>query len=228
MARFLRPGWLGLYGVIVLAGTWYGAPRLFRRMDFFRVRRVELVGLRSLSVPQVLKALAIPVHANVFDDLHPIEVRAAAIAGVARAEVARRLPGTIRVTFDEVEPVALVPGRGALVPMDEEGRILPFDPTVAAPDLPVTARADSLVGELLGRVRAADADLFEQVVTAERSGGDVALEAGGKRYWFRPDASVETIRAVVAVAADLARRGRPWKELDGRFAGQVVVRWGSA
>lgn len=228
MARFLKPGWLTLYGAILAVGIWFGAPRLFRRMDFFRVRRVELVGLRSLSAPQVLKALAIPPHANVFDDLRSIEGRAERIAGVADAEVARRLPGTIRVTLDEVEPVALVPGRGDLVPMDAAGHILPFDPAVAAPDLPVTARPDSLVGELLGRVREADAGLFEQIATAARSGTDVALDAGGKRYWFRPDASVETIKAVMAVAADLARRGRPFRELDGRFAGQVVVRWGSA
>ncbi|HET7023766.1 MAG TPA: FtsQ-type POTRA domain-containing protein [Gemmatimonadales bacterium] len=228
MARFLKPGWLALYAVIGVGAVWYGAPRFFRRMDFFRVRQVELVGLSSLSAPDVLRALAIPPGENVFDDLRPITARAARIGGVAHAEVSRRIPGTIRVTLVEVEPVALVPGRGAMVPMDAEGRTLPFDPTVAAPDLPVTPRADSLVGELLGRVREADPGLFEQVVTAVRSGSDVTLDLGGHTYRFRPDATVETIRAMTAVAQDLARRGRAFWELDGRFAGQVVVRWGTA
>ncbi|MGH7591361.1 MAG: cell division protein FtsQ/DivIB, partial [Gemmatimonadales bacterium] len=179
MARFLKPGWIAVYTAVGVAAVWYGAPRLFRRMDFFRVRRVELVGLSALSVPEVLRALAIPPNENVFDDLRPIEARAARIGGVAHAKVARRVPGTIRVTFDEVEPVALVPGRGAMIPIDADGRALPFDPAVAAPDLPVTPRADSLVGELLGRVREADPGLFEQVVTASRNGSDVTLDLGG-------------------------------------------------
>lgn len=228
MARFLKPGWVALYGAVAAVALGYGAPRLFRRMDFFRVRRVELVGLSSLSAPEVLRALAIPPGENVFDDLRPIAARARRIAGVADVEVTRRIPGTLRVTLVEVEPVALVPGHGVLVPMDADGRALPFDPTVAAPDLPVTPRADSLVGALLDRVREADPGLFEQVITAVRNGPDVTLDLGGHTYWFRPDASMETIRAMTAVAQDLARRGRAFRELDGRFAGQVVVRWGTA
>jgi hypothetical protein len=54
----------------------------------------------------------------------------------------------------------------------------------------------------------------------------VVLEAGGRRLWFRPDATSEEMHAVMAVAQDLARKGRSYAELDGRFAGQVVVRWG--
>jgi hypothetical protein len=228
VARFLRPGWLVLGGALVVAGLWFGAPRVLRRMDFFRVRRVELVGLRALTAEQVLRAVAVPARANLFDDLGPIAARAGKIPGVAHADVGRRFPGTLRIVLTEVEPVALVPGRSGLVPMDAGGRPLPFDPAASAPDLPVAAAADSLVGQLLGRVREADPGLFGQVTTAARSGGDVVLMVGGRRYWFRPDASVETIRAVTAVAQDLARRGRAFRELDGRFAGQVIVRWETA
>jgi hypothetical protein len=32
------------------------------------------------------------------------------------------------------------------------------------------------------------------------------------------------MQLVTAVEAQLAREGRSWKELDGRFAGQVIVR----
>ncbi|MFI5234611.1 MAG: cell division protein FtsQ/DivIB [Gemmatimonadales bacterium] len=227
MARFLKPGWLVLYAVLLGGGVWFGAPRLLRRVDFFRVRRVELVGLVSLAAPDVLRALAVPSRENLFDDLRPISARAARIPGVVHAEVSRRLPGTLHVELQEAVPVALVQGRNGLVLMDAEGRVLPFDPAVAAPDLPVATHADSLVGELLGRVREADPGLFDQVTVAARNGDDVALDLGGRRYWFRPDASVETIRAVTAVAQDLTRRGRAFKELDGRFAGQVIVRWGT-
>ena len=35
-------------------------------------------------------------------------------------------------------------------------------------------------------------------------------------------------RAVTAVAQDLARLRKQWSELDGRWAGQVIVRGGDA
>ena len=53
----------------------------------------------------------------------------------------------------------------------------------------------------------------------------MVVELDGRRLWFGPAATAEDIRAVTAVAEDLARQGRNYGELDGRFAGQVVVRW---
>ncbi|HVX87876.1 MAG TPA: FtsQ-type POTRA domain-containing protein [Gemmatimonadales bacterium] len=228
MGRFLRPGWVALYALILVALTWWGAPKLLRRLDFFRVRRVEIVGLEYLGRDEVLRGLALPKRASVFDDKAPWERRARAIPGVATAEVSRRIPGTVRVTITEVAPVALVPGRDGLAPMDADGHLLPFDPAVSAPDLPLAPRADSLVGRLLGQVRAADPALFAQVGSAERDGAWVILGIARRRLVFRPDASIETIRAVTAVAQDLARLGKTWSELDGRWAGQVIVRGGDA
>ncbi len=60
-----------------------------------------------------------------------------------------------------------------------------------------------------------------------RRGGcsdDVILDLDGRRLWFGPAVTAEDIRAVMAVAQDLARQGRNYQELDGRFAGQVIVR----
>ena len=45
-----------------------------------------------------------------------------------------------------------------------------------------------------------------------------------RTYVDERGASAEEMRAVTAVAKDLARKGRSYTELDGRFAGQVVVR----
>jgi hypothetical protein len=84
------------------------------------------------------------------------------------------------------------------------------------------------VAKLLDRVREVDPDLFARVVAAARVRDDVVLDLGGRRLWLRPDASAEVMRAVMAVERDLGRRGRGWAELDGRFAGQVVVRWRAA
>lgn len=228
MSRFLRPGWLILYALILGAFSWEFAPRVLRRVEFFRVRRVEVLGLEYLGRDEVLRGLSLSRTASVFDDVAPIERRARAIPGVVDAEVSRRLPGTIRVEITEVPPVALVPGHDGLAAMDASGRLLPFDPSVSAPDLPLAGRADSLIGKLLGQVRAADPALFAQVGSAERDGPWVILRVARRRLVFRPDASMETIRAVTAVAQDLARLRRPWRELDGRWAGQVIVRGGDA
>src|SRR6478609_5432065 len=125
MGRFLRPGWLMLYATVVGVAAWAFAPRFLRKIDFFRVRRVELIGVEYLGQDEVLRGL-----------------------GLA---------------------------------MDASGRLLPFDPSVAAPDLPLAARSDSLVGRLLGAVRAADPALFGQISSAQRDGSSVILAVARRR-----------------------------------------------
>ena len=66
--------------------------------------------------------------------------------------------------------------------------------------------------------------LFARIDAAWRVGPDVVFEIAGKRLWFDPQLTAEDIRAVTAVEQTLARQGRQFAELDGRFAGQVVVR----
>jgi len=212
---------------VVAAGTaaWFGGPILLRKMSFFRIRRVEVVGVSALPAEAVVGALKLPVRGNVFDDLRPYAARARALAGVRQAEVHRRLPGTIVVTIVEARPVALAPAGGRLAMVGRNGKILPFDPAVSAPDLPVLSGADPVVARVLGRVQEMDPELFSRVVTASQVRGDVVLDLGGRRLWLRPDVTTEVIRAVTAAEQDLGRRGRVWAELDGRFAGQVVVRW---
>jgi cell division septal protein FtsQ len=228
VSRFFRPGWLVLYALILGALVWEFSPRFLRKVEFFRVRRIEVVGLEYLGQDEVVRGLSLSRNASVFDDVAPIERRARAIPGVVTAEVSRRLPGTLRVGLTEVPPVALVQGRDGLVAMDASGRLLPFDPSSSAPDLPLAERADSLIGRLLGQVRSADPALFAQIGTAERDGPWVILMVARRRLVFRADASLETIRAVTAVAQDLARLRKQWSELDGRWAGQVIVRGGDA
>ena len=83
---------------------------------------------------------------------------------------------------------------------------------------------DAVVTGVLARVRDSDPDLFARIGAAWRVGPDVVLEVGGRRLWFGAQVSAEDIRAVTAVEQALARSGRPYQELDGRFAGQVIVR----
>ncbi|MGE0353214.1 MAG: cell division protein FtsQ/DivIB [Gemmatimonadales bacterium] len=220
----LKPGWWVLGGITLLLVAWFVVPGAVRNSRFFRLRRVEFVGLRYLSPATLASRLHLPDSTSLLDAKDSVEARLEAVPGVLRVSVSRRIPGTLRVRVTEEQPVAIAPGAGGMVLVDRRGRALPFDPSQSAPDLPVAQSADSLVATLLARVRETDPALFARVTTARRRGGDVALEVDGKRFLFRPDASAEAILAVTAVAADLARKGHSFEELDGRYDRQVVVR----
>jgi cell division septal protein FtsQ len=222
--RRLKRGWKLLGALALGLGLWFGLPHLLSGLDFFRVRRVEIAGLQYLDPAKVIGALRLAPRASVFDDPAPLARRVLAMPGVTAAGVGHRLPGTLEVDLVEAAPVALA-GRGdGLVLLDAGGRVLPFDPLRSAPDLPLAANGDAAVTGVLARVRDSDPDLFARIGAAWRVGPDVVLEVGGRRLWFGAQVTAEDIRAVMAVEQALARSGRPYQELDGRFAGQVIVR----
>ena len=219
--------WAG--ATMLVMTMWMAAPLALRRLAFFRVRQVELVGIRYLDADQVLAALRLSPRASVFDDTQVLVERLRGLEGVADASVMRRPPASLKVIVREVEPVALVAnGRGALAPVDAEGRAMPFD--LAGLDLPVVQAADDGVIALLARVQAFDPALYQTIdaARADAPRGDVLLELGMHRVLLGRDAGPEVIQAVMLVARDLAAKARPYAELDGRYAGQVVVRRRSA
>ena len=220
-----------LWGGAVLGALvlWFVAPSVLRRLAFFRVRQVEVVGVKNLDPDAVLSALRLAPKASVFDDTRLLADRVRGLAGVADASVARRLPAALKVIVREVEPVALVPGAGGLVAVDAGGRPLPFDPARAAGggglDLPIAQVADSGIVQVLARIQAFDPALFHDIDAARRyEGRDVLLEFGSHRVLLTRDAGPEVMQAVVLVARDLAAKARRYSELDARYAGQVVVR----
>jgi cell division septal protein FtsQ len=210
----------------LLAGIllWYGAPQFLRRLDFFRIRRVEIAGLQYLAPSKVIAALELDPLSSVFDDLLAAGSGVRALPGIESAVVRRRLPGTLEIVVEEAVPVALAPrGRGMAL-LDSSGQVLPFDPAGSAPDLPIAARADRVVARVLAKVQEHDPVLFARIGAAWRMQDDVVLDLDGRRLWFGSAVTAEDIRAVMAVAQDLARQGLKYQELDGRFAGQVIVR----
>jgi len=216
--------------VLGALALWLAAPPVLRHLAFFRVRQVEVVGVKNLDPDAVLAALRLAPRASVFDDTRLLADRVRGLAGVADARVARRLPAALKVIVQEVEPVALVPGAGGLVVVDAAGRPLPFDPTRAGGggslDLPIAQVADSGIVQVLARIQAFDPVLFQAIDAARRFGarGDVLLELGSHRVLLARDAGPEVVQAVVLVARDLAAKARRYAELDARYAGQVVVR----
>jgi cell division septal protein FtsQ len=218
------------YALVVLGGfitavlLWYATPNLLRRFDFFRIRRVEITGLQYLAPAKIIAALGLDERSSVFDDLVAAGTGLRALPGVRSAVVKRRLPGTLEIVIEEAVPVALAQRGRALALLDSSGAVLPFDPAATAPDLPIAASADRVIARVLASVREHGPALFGRIELARRVQDDVVLEWEGRRLWFGPAVTAEDIRAVMAVAQDLARRGRNYGELDGRFAGQVIVR----
>lgn len=222
--RRLTRRWVALIalGGVVLAML--VGPRLLQKVGFFRVRRVEISGLQYLAPAKIVSALRLSTEASVFDDPAPLVRRALSVPGIKSAVVQRRMPGTLEVEVEEAVPVALAPGTAGLSLVDATGKVLPFDPTTSAPDLPLAVNGDGVVAAVLARVRDFAPDLFARVNQGWRVGPDVVLEVEGRRLWFGAQVSAEDIRAVMAVEQTLARQGRQFQELDGRYAGQVIVR----
>ena len=218
--------WAGaaMFGITM----WMAAPLALRRLAFFRVRQVELVGIRYLDAERVLAALRMSPRASVFDDTEVLAERLRGLDGVADASVVRRPPASLKVIVREVEPIALLANeRGALGVVDADAKALPFD--LSNLDLPVVRESDRAVVGVLARVQAFDPALFQAIDAARRmesqpGRSDVLLELGNHRVLLSPNAGPEVLEAVMLVARDLAAKARAYTELDGRFAGQVVVR----
>lgn len=214
-------------GALALVAVLLAGSRLVRRLAFFEVRRIELVGGHYLTPAAVARALALPRGTSIFDDKAPLVARVLGMAGVREARIARRIPGTLRVTIREAEAVALAERSGRLVLLDARGRVLPFDPTSPAADLPL-ADPDPVVAGVLERVRETDPDLFAGIDRGSRVRQDVVLEIGGGRVFFRADATDEEIRDLVLIRDLLTRERKSWRELDARFSSRVIVRGGDA
>jgi cell division protein FtsQ len=215
---------LVLGALLIAVLLWDGGPKLLSRLDFFRIRRVEISGLRYLAPGKVIAALELDARSSVFDDLSAASSGLRALPGIQSVEVRRRLPGTLEIIVEEAVPVALAPRGAGMALLDSSGKVLPFDPAATAPDLPIAASADRVVARVLATVREHDPVLFGRIGAAWRVGEDVILDLDGRRLWFGPAVTAEDIRAVMAVAQDLVRQRRNYQELDGRFAGQVIVR----
>ncbi len=222
---------LAVAAAAVVLGALVLTPRVLRRMEFFRVRQIELHGVRYLAPDDVLESLQLRPDQSVFDDLDVLEERASRVRGVVQARVRRVLPGTLRVDVSERIPIAFAPGPEGFVTLDALARPLPFDPTRSVVDLPLVARPDTILVGVLGAVRYASRDLYDEVDWAETvpgGGGGVRLVLGGRHILMRALPAVSDVDAVLAVRELLARTGREYAELDARYGGWVVVRQGGS
>ena len=210
--------------LLLVASPGWGRA-LLRRMDYFRVRNVEIVGVRYLPATEVVSRLAVDTTASVWDDAAPLEARVRKHPQVRDVTVGRRLPGTLVVRVSENLPVALVPAREGFQVVDDRGRTLPVDPSRANVDLPIVAARDTAVLRLLADVRTRAPALFARISEVRRAPrGELLVRLVTVPVRAMADLSAERLAETVPVEEDLARRGAAVAELDLRFRDQVIAR----
>ncbi|HEV7705813.1 MAG TPA: FtsQ-type POTRA domain-containing protein [Gemmatimonadaceae bacterium] len=210
--------------VVLLAAPWWG-PHLLSHLSFFRVRSVEVSGIRYLAPDDVVKRLRLDSTSSVWADLGELERRVEMHPQVKSATVDRDLPGTLIVRVTENSPIAYVETSGGLRAVDKDGRFLPIDPTRIAIDLPVLAKADTVLLHLLANVRSVSPALFGEISDIRRTGGtDIALTLSTAQVRALASISAQRLADIIPVEADLARRKARVTELDLRFRDQVIAR----
>lgn len=218
---------LAAVAIVLAAASPLWGPLLLRRLAFFRVRRVEIVGAHYILPGDILGRLGVDTLASVWDPTSPLERRVAAHPEVARVTVQRRLPGTLVVHVTERTPVALVPTPRGLVAYDARGVALPIDPARTPVDAPVTVVVEPTVFRLLADLRRRDPALYERVSEIRRGSGagdDLVLQFADLPVRVMKDVTVERLADIDPVESDLARRQLKVAELDLRYRDQVIAR----
>ena len=220
-------------GLAVLASAPFWGPLVLSRMGFFRVRRVEVVGARYLPPSDIIARLNVDTLASVWNPTGPLASRVEKYPGVARANVRRKLPGTLVVEIVERVPVALVSAPGGFRPYDDRGTALPIDPTRVTVDAPVLMERDVPLLKLLGVMRAQMPAMYARVSAARRPGhGEIAFDlkpndaAAQRTETVRAsdDLTLQRLADVEPVEQDLAKKQLRATEIDLRFRDQVIAR----
>lgn len=224
-----RPRWgrrVAAVGILLLLVSPFWAPPILTRMDFFRVRRIEVRNARFTPPDEIRRRLRVDTTFSIWNDLDPLRDSVAKHPQLSGVRIARRFPSTLVVTVEEHQPVALVPGRNGLQAYDASGRALPLDPSRTPVDVPVVQRADTAIFRFLGQLQAVQRDLFARVNEVHREGRhELVLDLVTISLRLRPDIGVERLAQVSSVEAKLAERKQRARELDFRFRDQVIARF---
>ena len=220
---------LALGGIVVLLAVTsrFWGPLLMRRMDYFRVRRVEIVGARYVAPRDILAKLHVDTTASVWDPTSALEARVASHPEIQHVVVHRKLPGTLVIEVTERVPVALVQSQGVLRAYDERGVALPIDPTRVDVDAPVLMERDVALLRLLARIKRTMPAFYARVSAVRRTGGgrdEILLELEKQPVRAMQDVSMERLAEIAPVEEDLARKQLRAAEIDLRFRDQVIAR----
>lgn len=228
--RFAAGHWrLALAGIAVLlllASPLWG-PGALRRLAFFRVRKVEILGTRYTAPGELLDRLKVDTTRSVWDPLAPLEARIRSHPQIESVTVSRRLPGTLVVQVSERHPVALVNGSGGLRAVDERGVRLPLDPSRTPVDAPIVTAAprDTVVYHLLGTMQREAPALYAKLSSIRATGPDeIVLQIADLPVRAMTSVTLARLSDIEPVERDLTRRQLRAAEIDLRYRDQVIAR----
>jgi cell division protein FtsQ len=222
--RWILPAILAAVAFFLLLAPFW-APLFLRRMAFFQVRHVEVVGARYIDPRDILGRLKVDTLASVWDATGPLEARVSGHPLVREVDVERKLPGTLVVRLVEHAPVALVPTATGFRAYDERGVSLPIDPAIADVDAPILSRPDSVTLKLLGTARLLAPALYRRLSEVRREGRDeLVLVLDSIPVRALADVTLHRLAELAPVEHDLARRRLRASELDLRYRDQVIAR----
>jgi cell division protein FtsQ len=218
---------LALVAVVLLlvAGSPFWGPLLMRRMTFFHVHRIEVVGAHYVAPGEIVAKLRVDTMQSVWNPTGVLTARVLTHPGVASAVVRRKLPGTLVVEITERVPVALVPTPTGFRVFDDRGRALPIDPARVSVDAPVLSQRDTALLRFLGAMRRTMPEMYARVNTIAPVGADeMMIEFKSHPVRAMKDVSLERLTEIDPVEADLERKQLRATEIDLRYRDQVIAR----
>jgi cell division protein FtsQ len=216
---------LASIALVVVASAPFWGPLFMRKMAFFRLRNVEIVGARYIPVADLLARLRVDTTASVWEPTSALERRVAAHPQVRTVSIRRKLPGTIVVAITEHAPVALVPSATGFQAYDSRGVLLPMDLTRTPVDAPVVLTRDVGALRLLGALRAELPGLYARVSQVRPVGTDeLIFDLAEVPVRTMRDILIGRLAEIESVEADLTKRQLRAAEIDLRYRDQVIAR----
>ena len=209
--------------LLLASSPWWGRLVL-SRLAFFRLRKIEIEGLRYVPPEDVAARLRVDTTQSIWIDMTPLAERLRRHPQIADVRLRRKLPGTLIVRVTEHMPVAVVATRSGFEVLDARGVVLPMDPSRAPVNLPVLVQRDTLLLRLLADVRTAQPALFERISEARRTGNEVRLELPPVTVLAMTDVTVQRLADILPVEQDLASKQLRAAQLDLRYREQVIAR----
>jgi cell division protein FtsQ len=220
----IRLALIGIGALLVMGSPFWG-PLVMRRMAFFRVHRVEILGAHYVATTDIVARLNVDTMKSVWDPTGPLEARVESFPEVASAVVERKLPGTLVVHITERVPVAFVQSGGGMRAYDERGALLPIDPSRVTVDVPVLWQRDTVLLRLLGAMRTGMPSLYSRLSFARRgTGDDVIFLLDTERVRVMRNVTLDRLADIAPVEDDLAKKHLRVAEIDLRYRDQVIAR----
>lgn len=165
---------------LLAAGGW-----MLARSSLFALERIDVVGNRSLSRTEVLRASGIRPGANMLSlDLEAVERRVSALALVRTVDVTKPEPSRVRITVTERTPAFVLETIAGFTYLDADAVVIGDAPgtvgslpTIRALRHPVEAAGERVLG-----VDVANAIAILRALSAQLTKGPMIVEAAGGGY----------------------------------------------